>query len=395
MKILTFESLVVILAFLVFGKLNANEGYELICDTFYEFNLEKLHPEWNKTGIVKTCQAFTMNIQNPDTEIVSIKPMYPLDKPSFVAYRTKIESIHITSLSKVMFMPKGFKNENIMPTLKMLLLKEGNLQELKNSDLKQFGDDLIYLNLRGNKISSLDADLFEHNPNLEYVDLSENPLEYIEPGFFKNMRKMKNLAIVRFENAGCMNQAISSSSHDDIVIKFWDFSKCTNETSLEDIENILQDIHNKTQQGLDNGANFEKKLDISVQEINSSSERVEKNLKRDLIDVKDLLGDLLVKRIDEESQGPERYIWIIIFTVSMLLSTVASTFITLKKLSFNQKSNSQVESGCESLKLMMEEMRQFQRNFHQTVLINNENAGSGYDRNNRILNLSTFNESHC
>lgn len=384
---------VVILIFFAVGKSHASEDYELICDTIYEFELEKLHSEWKKSGKVKTCQTFTMNITNLDTKVVAIKSKYPLDGPSLVANRTKIESIHITSLSKVNFMPKGFKNENIMPNLKMLLLKEGNLQKLKKSDLKQFGGDLIYLNLRGNKIRSLDADLFEYNSNLEYVDLSENPLQYIEPGFFENFEKMKNLSYVRFENCDCMNQSILSSNHEDIALKYWDFSKCTNETSLEDIENILQDIHNKTQQGLDNDANFVKKLDISVQEINASSERVEKNLQRDLFDVKDFLGDLMIKKIDEESQGPERYIWIVIFTVSMLLSTVASTFITLKKLSFNQKVNSQIESGSESLKLMMEEMKQFQRNFHQTVLINNENAG--YNRNNRVLNLSTLNESRC
>lgn len=95
---------------------------------------------------------------------------------------------------KLYFMPKNFGE--IFKNLKYLAVWDSKLMEVSQSDLKQY-PNLVYLCLRFNNVEYLDQDLFKFNPKLEYVRLFGNKIQEIHSTAFDGLTSLKTLNLER------------------------------------------------------------------------------------------------------------------------------------------------------------------------------------------------------
>lgn len=97
--------------------------------------------------------------------------------------------------------------------------------KVDKEDLKQFGASLEYLELLRNLITSIELDLFEHNPNIRFLYLDGNPLKYIEHTFFDILKSSNRVRYVNFLNCGCLNQKYEGSN---FAGTNWNLANCNN-----------------------------------------------------------------------------------------------------------------------------------------------------------------------
>lgn len=95
------------------------------------------------------------------------------------------------SSSSVKFIPAGIKKK--FSKLSIFVLHGVGLIHLEREDMRQFGKDLIRVEFNENLLTALEDDIFELNPNVEYVNLKNNPLKFVSSVLFKSLRKMENI----------------------------------------------------------------------------------------------------------------------------------------------------------------------------------------------------------
>lgn len=91
----------------------------------------------------------------------------------------------------VKFFP--LKLADFFMNLDHVLIYTATLSEIHSSDLKQFGGKLKGIWLDNNEVEYLEADLFQHNPNLIYITFWKNKIRHIDDGTFKNLEKLIQL----------------------------------------------------------------------------------------------------------------------------------------------------------------------------------------------------------
>lgn len=171
--------------------------------------------KWPYVAILKTCWfGASMKIQDNDTSLKYLDEEGTHDTGS-------IEAVMFTSASEIHFLPKNLKT--IFPKLKVLSLFIQPIKNLESADLKVFGNDLQFFRADKCQISSLDANLFEHNKHLKYIDFGGNPLKNIDPEFFNNLSKMVALQEVDLRNSRCIDQRKIKS---DLKKPKWDHKLC-------------------------------------------------------------------------------------------------------------------------------------------------------------------------
>jgi Leucine-rich repeat (LRR) protein len=106
-----------------------------------------------------------------------------------------VKSFRIT-YTTIRFFPRNI--ENFFENLVMIDLWKVNLEEISSRDLKPFAN-LIRLSLSGNKITILEENLFEHNKNLEVIELADNRISKIYSVF----NELQNLKSLDFSNNPC------------------------------------------------------------------------------------------------------------------------------------------------------------------------------------------------
>lgn len=157
-------------------------------------------------------------------------------------YLAQIEALWI-STAKVIFFPTGIVSK--FPNLKLLAVTNSGLMSVNKENLKAFGIKLEELDLSDNNITSIDADLFEYNPNLKYISLYSLPLRYIEPEFFLNLRNLKGLKQIAIEisdTPGCINQIFNTVEGHDIALFKWKNANCTDETARIETEKLISGL---------------------------------------------------------------------------------------------------------------------------------------------------------
>lgn len=119
-----------------------------------------------------------------------------------------------------------------LPNLKVLAITTSKLVSLSKENLKQFGEKLKIVDFSENKIISIDADLFENNPNLKMILLDRNPIRYIHPKFFTNLKNL-SLKVLELESAGCIDQEyntlkpLKGEKGLDLSTFEWNYDNCT------------------------------------------------------------------------------------------------------------------------------------------------------------------------
>lgn len=281
-------------------------------------------------GAVFLCDGGILNIRVQNAEIKSVTLPDEID---FELNASEIEALQLFC-STILYMPKGFMN--VLQNLKILELRFVKLLQLEQSDMEQFGSSLEVLILSYNSITHLAKDLFVHNINLEYVDLRENPLQIIEPEFFVHFNMIAKLSVVRFNNAGCLDQAVISLDHEELVNFKWNTSECTDKKEEipveETVENKLSEIKNETQQSYDTGVSLEVKMNTSIQDITEHSNSVNKVLENDIKNKTDTLQAVIDETSAKNEKENEKYVYVAAAGTLSVVSLGFTAFMNLKEM---------------------------------------------------------------
>lgn len=142
---------------------------------------------------------------------------------SQVTNAVEVEALVIHG-AKVKFIPSGIKSN--FPNLKALAISSCGLMSVNKDNFKEFGSSLEVLVLGYNKLTLIDADLFDYNPNLKIIELNYNPIRHIESEFFTNLKSLKSLKEISLESANCISQRFGTSK-DQIATFEWESKNCT------------------------------------------------------------------------------------------------------------------------------------------------------------------------
>ncbi|KAL7012503.1 hypothetical protein ACKWTF_014891 [Chironomus riparius] len=92
-----------------------------------------------------------------------------------------------SSFSAIEYFPRNL--DNIFTNLEIILINNGRLKEIQQSDLRPF-TKLGFLSLSDNEIVFLEDGLFAYNPELEYVGFAYNKIIQIGSQVFDNLNKL-------------------------------------------------------------------------------------------------------------------------------------------------------------------------------------------------------------
>jgi hypothetical protein len=95
------------------------------------------------------------------------------------------------------------KLATFLPKLENIDISSAKLQEVKREDFQPFGSRLKAIKLTHNEITSLEPGLFQHNINLETINLSDNQIKYVGEGALASMKF--HLISISFYNNHCYN----------------------------------------------------------------------------------------------------------------------------------------------------------------------------------------------
>lgn len=209
----------------------ANNKVEITC-----IDIENIH---NKSSYLLRCKAgrpFTST--SPNSTVSSVVYRNGSDVPNLDI----IGALEISNAAALRFIPTGIKRK--FPNLYELAIKYCSLQAVHKSDLKELGSSLVILSLDANRLTAIDAHLFEFNTNLEKISLSFNPIRHINPAFFTNLKNLQNISSIDLRYLSCMNQQFDSSTDHEIELFQWDNLRCFDGTAISDTQ-CLQCMSNE------------------------------------------------------------------------------------------------------------------------------------------------------
>ncbi|KAL7047834.1 hypothetical protein ACKWTF_003116 [Chironomus riparius] len=105
------------------------------------------------------------------------------------------------------------QNEVNMSSTKTAFIESDHgveLNEIRQSDLKPFSK-LVTLYFPCNNIEMLEVDLFIFNHKLEFIDLSNNKIQFINSGAFDRLYKLSYLSL---DNNICINNSTEENADD-------------------------------------------------------------------------------------------------------------------------------------------------------------------------------------
>lgn len=149
-----------------------------------------------------------------------------------------VDALHLARGQNISFLPFGIAKS--FKKLRALKISNSRIDYLSKWNLKQFGEDLAYVEFYKSSIVVLNADLFKFNPNLEFITFAQNPLKHIDEKMFENLRNFTKLKRVILTECGCINQKI-----ENFDLKFFTLKgeKCQDvKTSSEVLAKHLQMI---------------------------------------------------------------------------------------------------------------------------------------------------------
>lgn len=176
----------------------------------------------------------------------------------------------------VRFIPKGFMQA--FPNLRVLAIEVSGLMSVSRDDFEQFGTKLEWISLFKNKLTSLEANIFDKNPNLRQIYLSYNNFKYIDPRFFVNLKKLNQIEQVAIWAGNCIDQEYFKRNDGSIASFEWENSKCIDDIGT--VESTLWPIHGRVQQSLKNEKCLKYKLETTVIET----------IKNDNSNAQDIIG---------------------------------------------------------------------------------------------------------
>ncbi|KAL7011925.1 hypothetical protein ACKWTF_014518 [Chironomus riparius] len=162
---------------------------------------------------------------------------------------------------QIHYFPRGIAK--FLKNLKGIYFRGTGLKEIHQSDLRPY-PKLANLYLYISSLEVLEKDLFKFNPNLDYINLKSNKISHIDSNVFDNLPKLKTLYL---ESNNCVNmKAEDNPTEVQNIIKIVK-SHCTN----SDFSNLLQNVKNLEIELKNlNLEKFKEKLEILEIEVKNS-----------------------------------------------------------------------------------------------------------------------------
>lgn len=193
------------------------------------------HRSYIIVGTLLTCVGDNSTIS--EYPGISVTSVFDTSKNSTITNLENIQGLFIAKAPLFKFIPSGIKR--IFPNLKAIIIESSGLLCVNKEDLKEFGSSLQYLELFRNLLTFIDANLFEYNQNLTFINLSFNPLRYIEPAFFTNLKIIKSLEQIHLNIVGCMDQYFATASGHNIKTFIWSHEGCSDESAKTEMQNFI------------------------------------------------------------------------------------------------------------------------------------------------------------
>lgn len=193
-----------------------------------------------------TCYDVTsrLSAKNSNTKIRNVLNSYGSIMNTQFSYTT-ISRLYIKGAKDLIYLPNGIKDA--FPALKALDVHNSGLTYLNMQKMKQFGEDLKWILFENCKLTALEGDLFDHNPNLIYIDFEGNPLKYINSQLFENFKQMPFVKEIDFRQCGCVNKFYKKSTiypFDNLSLKTfnWDADACSERIAINKTTISVQKI---------------------------------------------------------------------------------------------------------------------------------------------------------
>ena len=158
---------------------------------------------WGFLGTLYYCNIVNaVSITSPDAaQIDSISGTHQFGRDN-----DNVEAFNVENKGQINYFPRGLNK--FFKNLKAIQIYNNVLKEIHQRDLKDF-PKLMGLSLRTNNLEILEENLFEFNPNLEFIDLWSNKITHIDPHVFSNLIKLHSLFV--FQNP-CISMYITDNS---------------------------------------------------------------------------------------------------------------------------------------------------------------------------------------
>lgn len=198
--------------------INSSVSQELrvICHRIYDV-------QWPAMLELSSCQSgASLNVPRPNMKVeIAVHPNGRL-----IEKVDKIGALKVFAAALI-FIPQGIKQ--VLPGLRAIDFDSSSLSYVDADDMQQFGADLTFASFYNNRITSIDANLFMHNPNIRHISFHSNPIKYIDPKFFSFMQGFKSVKNVLFENCNCLNQHVSARQGQKMETFEWRDENCRDE----------------------------------------------------------------------------------------------------------------------------------------------------------------------
>lgn len=156
-------------------------------------------PESQPFPAVYECEGNFNSSENPE-KLESVEGVHELRKGNF-----DVQSLSITNDDKLEQIPKTIGS--FCPNVKSFTWEDSNLRVISGEDFKRLAR-LKFLSVAGNKIESLESDLFAHTPRLQVIKLNRNLIAHLERELLEDLGDLKS---VDFTDNSCINGAASTT----------------------------------------------------------------------------------------------------------------------------------------------------------------------------------------
>lgn len=136
----------------------------------------------------------------------------------------EFESLVIENSVDLEYMPITIRSK--FCKLKSIAITYCGLLKLDKIDMFQFGCDLYSADFEGNRIDYLPKRLFQFNTNLQYINLSDNPIKRISPRFFTNLRDLLCVKQIDLYDCKCIDQGYKRSKDGYFRNFVWNSRTC-------------------------------------------------------------------------------------------------------------------------------------------------------------------------
>ncbi|CRL05002.1 CLUMA_CG018064, isoform A, partial [Clunio marinus] len=141
------------------------------------------YQDWVVIGNVYTCDVKNLDNREILANVTEIEGTHLDEKTN-----SDVRKINI-NLQMCQFLPFGF--EKFFPNIEGLRIAHSNLVSLTQSDISVF-PKLRSVDIFNNNLKWLDADVFEKNPEIEYLYFGDNQIKSIGYDALKPLKKLKH-----------------------------------------------------------------------------------------------------------------------------------------------------------------------------------------------------------